>query len=147
MKPELYIAVSHLADSYCLLPDRYPVDLNERNCMWGMAPLQHLSRSAKYKALGRPLKQTIPSVKLWKRGELIRPMEVPESLRTDDFYLGDFGLVMKVGDPVAQSGYPPMQFCSPERFHGIYPSFACDMWSYMINFPSLPWAATVQSLV
>ncbi|KAL4734485.1 kinase-like protein [Aspergillus similis] len=112
-------------------------DLNERNCMWGMAPLQHLSRSAKYKALGRPLKQTIPSVELWKRGELVRPMEVPENLRTDDFHLGDFGLAMKIGDPVAQSGYPPMQFCSPERLHGIYPSFACDMWSYMINFSEL----------
>ncbi|KAL4816109.1 kinase-like protein [Aspergillus spinulosporus] len=99
-------------------------DLNERNCMWGMAPLQHLSRSAKYKALGRPLKQTIRSVKLWKRGELVRPMEVPENLRTDDFYLGDFGLAMKVGDPVAQPGYPPMHF-------------ACDMWSYMINISEL----------
>ncbi|KAL4993098.1 kinase-like protein [Aspergillus recurvatus] len=111
--------------------------LDERNCMWGMAPLQHLSRSAKYEALGRPLKQTIPSVELWKRGELVRPMKVPENLRTDDFYLGEFGLAMKVGDPVAQPGYPPMRFCSPERLHGEYPSFACDMWSYMINFSEL----------
>ncbi|KAL4932072.1 kinase-like protein [Aspergillus undulatus] len=85
-------------------------DLNERNRIWGMAPLQHLSRSAKYEALGRPLKQTIPSAELWKRGESVRPMEIPENLRTDDFYLGDFGLAMKVGDSVAQTGYPPMHY-------------------------------------
>lgn len=112
-------------------------DLNERNCMWGMAPLQNLSRSAKYEALTRPLKQTIPAVELWKPGELVGPLQVPEYLRTEDFYLGDFGLAMKVGDPVAQPGYPPMQFCSPERLHGKAPSFACDMWSYMINFAEL----------
>ncbi|GAB1192228.1 hypothetical protein APSETT444_001417 [Aspergillus pseudonomiae] len=112
-------------------------DLNVRNCMWEMAPLQNLSRSAKYEALTRPLQQTIPAVELWKPGELVRPMQVPENLRTEDFYLGDFGLAMKVGDPVDQPGYPPMQFCSPERLHGKDPSFACDMWSYMINFAAL----------
>ena len=31
-----------------------------------MAPLQNLSRSAKYEALTRPLKQTIPAVEQWK---------------------------------------------------------------------------------
>ncbi|CAK46888.1 uncharacterized protein An16g05480 [Aspergillus niger] len=64
--------------------------------------------------------------------ELVRAIEVPANLRTEDFYLGDFGLVMKVGDSVAQPGYPPLEFCSPERLHGKDPSFACDMWSYMI---------------
>ena len=39
---------------------------------------------------------------------------------------------MKVGDSVAQPGYPPLEFCSPERLYGKDPSFACDMWSYMI---------------
>jgi hypothetical protein len=91
-----------------------------------MTPLHNLNRSAKYDALGRPLKRIIPFVDLWKQGELVRPVQVPETLRTEDFYLGDFGLAMKVDDPVTQPGYPPMQFCSPERLHGKNPSFACD---------------------
>ncbi|KAK2810060.1 hypothetical protein FQN50_003254 [Emmonsiellopsis sp. PD_5] len=112
-------------------------DLNERNCMWGIVPLHHLDRSAKYKALGRPLKQIIPFVELWKQGELVRPIEIPENLRTEKFYLGDFGLAMKLGDSMAQHGYPPMQFCSPDRLHRKGPSFACDMWSYMVIFAEL----------
>jgi serine/threonine protein kinase len=102
--------------------------------MWGMVPLHNLDRSAKYEALGRPLKRIIPYVELWKQGELVRPIEVPENLRSEDFYLGDFGLAMQLGDPVIPRGYLPMQFCSPDRLHKKAPSFACDMWSYMIIF-------------
>lgn len=112
-------------------------DLSERNCLWGMAPLHNLSRTAKYELLTRPLKRAIQDVELWKPGELVRPIRVPETLRTEDFYLADFSLAMKVGDPVAQPGDPPLCFCSPERLHGEAPSFACDMWSYMVNFVEL----------
>ncbi|PYH72131.1 protein kinase family protein [Aspergillus vadensis CBS 113365] len=112
-------------------------DLSERNCLWGMAPLHNLSRTAKYELLTRPLKETIQDVGLWKPGELMRPIQVPEALHTEDFYLADFSLAMKVGDPVAQPGDPPLCFCSPERLHGEPPSFACDMWSYMVNFVEL----------
>ncbi|KAJ5206411.1 hypothetical protein N7491_002970 [Penicillium cf. griseofulvum] len=98
-------------------------DLNERNCMWGMAPLDH-NRSAKYKVLDRPIKQIIPYVDLWKQGEL-------------EFYLGDFALAKKLSDPVTQHGLPPSKFCSPDRLHGKEPSFACDMWIYMIIFAVL----------
>ncbi|GLB05147.1 hypothetical protein AtubIFM57258_011183 [Aspergillus tubingensis] len=112
-------------------------DLSERNCLWGMAPLHNLSRTAKYELLTRPLKITIQDIELWKPGELVRPIRVPETLRTEDFYLADFSLAMKVGDPVAQPGEPPLCFCSPERLHGEAPSFACDMWSYMVNFVEL----------
>lgn len=85
----------------------------------------------------RPLKETIPFVDLWKQGEIVGPLEVPENLRTEEFYLGDFGLAMKVDDPVTQQGYPPSQFCSPDRFHGKHPSFACNIWSYMVLFSVL----------
>ena len=114
------------------------IDLNAGNCMWGMAPIDRLSRSAKYKLLGRPLKQTIPFVDLWKKGELVSPVKVPkELLRTEEFYLCDFGLAKKVGDLTAQRGYPPMHYCSPDRLHGQEPSFACDIWSYMAIFSML----------
>jgi len=105
--------------------------------MWGIAPIDGLSRSAKYELLGRPLKQTIPFVNLWKKGELVSPVKFPEDLRIDEFYLCDFGLAKKIGDITAQCGYPPMHYCSPDRLHGYEPSFACDMWSYMAIFTML----------
>ncbi|RAL00374.1 kinase-like protein [Aspergillus ibericus CBS 121593] len=112
-------------------------DVNPANCMWGMVPLHNLSRSAKYEALGRPVKQIIPEVKLWKQGERVQSLRVPEDLRTDDFYLGDFSLAKKLDDPVTQRGFPPLRYCSPERLHGSAPSFACDMWSYLVIFSEL----------
>lgn len=41
-------------------------------------------------------KQTIPIVNLQKQEEPASPTKVPESLRTEDFYLGDFGLAIKL---------------------------------------------------
>ncbi|KAJ5985558.1 hypothetical protein N7522_012754 [Penicillium canescens] len=73
---------------------------------------------------------------LWKEGELVNELEVPSNLRTEDFYLADFGLAMKIGDE-PQKGFPPDLHCSPERLHNQDPSFACDMWSYMILFAEL----------
>ncbi|KAJ5362562.1 hypothetical protein N7541_003406 [Penicillium brevicompactum] len=66
-------------------------DLNARNCMRGLAPIKSPSRSAKYELSGRPMKQIIPFVNLWKRGDLVSPVKVPEDFRTDEFYLYDFG--------------------------------------------------------
>lgn len=101
--------------------------------MWGMAPLHNLSRSAKYEALGRPPRQIIPLVDLWKQGELVRPVELPENLRTDEFYLSNFGLAMKLGNPIIPKGYPPTDFCFPDPLHKMKPSFACDMLSYIFG--------------
>ena len=123
--------------------------------MWGMAPIDGLSRSAKYELLGRPLKRTIPFVDLWKRGELVTPINVPDSLSTEEFFLCDFGMAKKVSDPTTQSGYPPEEYCSPDRLHDQEPSFACDMWSYMTIFcylylitpPFIPCNGTVGGMV
>ena len=92
-----------------------------------MAPIDDLSRSAKYELLGRPLKQIVPFVDLWKKGELVSPVKVPDDFRTEEFYLCDFGLAKKIGDLTTQSGYPRMHYCSPDRLHKLEPSFACDM--------------------
>ncbi|KAJ5083686.1 hypothetical protein N7456_013113 [Penicillium angulare] len=114
-------------------------DLHANNCMWGVSSLQDLTRTAKYQKLGRPLKQTIPFVELWKPGELVRPASIPDELRTADFFLGDFGIATKLNDPTfqIQRGYPPNLYSSPDRLHGQDPSFACDMWSYMVLFAEL----------
>lgn len=106
--------------------------------MWGTVPLDSLSRDDKYKSLGRPLKQAIPFVEsLCKKGELVMPLKIPENLLTDSFYLGDFGIAMRVGGPVEQPGRPPIAYCSPDRLHSCDPSFACDIWSYMCIFAEL----------
>ncbi|KAJ5178829.1 hypothetical protein N7492_002039, partial [Penicillium capsulatum] len=112
-------------------------DLNAKNCMWGIGSLDDLSRSTNYELLGRPLKQTIPFVDLWKRGELVSPIKVPRDLCTGEFYLCDFSMAKKVSDPTTQHGYPPMQYCSPDRLHNQKPNFPCDMWSYMTTFSML----------
>lgn len=105
--------------------------------MWGMTPINSFSRSTKYELLGPPLRQTIPFVDLWKKGELVSPVKVPDDLRTSEFYLCDFGLAKRIGDITTQRGYPPMHYCSPDRLHKQQPSFACDMWSYMAIFSML----------
>lgn len=108
--------------------------------MWGKDPFpEDFSRADKYKVLGRPLKNVMPSwAEVWKPGELVKPFRLPEDWRTEYFYLGDFGQAMKLGVPMAtQQGRPPLRWCSPDRLHNEPPSFACDMWSYMCLFAEL----------
>jgi hypothetical protein len=105
--------------------------------MWGMTSLAHLSRSDKYKELGRPLGERIPHVQHpYKQGELVRAINTPDHLRTDDFHLGDFGLSKKLTDPETQRGYPDLRFCSPERLHKHEPATSCDI-CYMVVFSIL----------
>lgn len=104
--------------------------------MWGIKQLDNLSRKELYEKVGRPLKDKIP-LPLHKRGELVKPLKVPEKLCTGDFYLGDFGISLKLGEPMRIDGYPPLEYSSPDRIHGEAPSFACDMWSYMCIFSEL----------
>ncbi|KAL4938793.1 hypothetical protein BDV06DRAFT_231529 [Aspergillus oleicola] len=94
-------------------------DVNERNCMWGLRPFHSLNRTAKYQVLGRPIKMLIPEHNVWKKGELVTPM------------------TKRITDPETPRGYPPKEFCSPERLHGFDPSPSCDMWSYMVVFSVL----------
>ncbi|KAL2857361.1 kinase-like domain-containing protein [Aspergillus pseudoustus] len=100
-------------------------DVSDGNCMCGMTSLAHFDRSEKYKELGRPLR------------ELVSAIKIPDHLRTDDFYLGDFGLSKRLDEPETQRGYPDLKFCSPDRLHGKDPSAACDIWSYMVVFSVL----------
>ena len=102
--------------------------------MWGITPIHHLSRAAKYKILSRPLKQSMWYINLHKQGERVKPITIPDYLRTESFYLGDFGQAMKLGSERTQQGRPPLMYCSPDRLHNRAPSFACDMWSYMCIF-------------
>lgn len=88
-----------------------------------MVPFHDLDRSVTYEALGRPHKQMIPFVDLRKQAELASSAQVPENLRTEEYFLRDFGLVKKLGDIIPdQHGYPPMRKRSQS---------CCDTWSLM----------------
>jgi serine/threonine protein kinase len=107
-------------------------------------PLNGYSTAVKYQYLGRP--QKIPfQTQAGKRGELVKPVTVPSGLLTRSIYLCDFGLAIDAGTSVSYKPQSPGAWCAPERFHGVDPSSASDMWSYMVIFTKLylnapPWS-------
>ncbi|KAF1828558.1 kinase-like protein [Decorospora gaudefroyi] len=119
-------------------------DLNDKNIMCGIAPLDAYDVKMKYQYLGRPKK--IPfQTPAGMQGELVRPIVVPPSLLTKSVYLGDFGLAMNAGTSVNYKPQSPSAWCAPERLHNTDPSAASDMWSYMCVFTelylgTLPWS-------
>ena len=112
----------------------HSTDLNDGCILWGMKPLNRHDTDTKYELLGRPQKMLLET---WRKGELVRPAKVPESLVTGKIYLGDFGHSIMAGTPVKRKTQSPVGYCAPERFHNVDPSYASDMWSYMCLFVEL----------
>ena len=100
--------------------------------MWGMKSLDAYDTTTIYEHFGQPRQFDLG--RLWKRGDLVKQMTIPETLREDNIYLGDFGMAIKDGTAVTTKVQTPTRFCAPERFHKADPSFASDMWSYMCIF-------------
>ena len=124
----------------------YSTDLTDRNVMLDIATLDNLDTKTKYKCLGQPKKVPL-STRLWKRGELVKPMEIPKNLLREAVYLGDSGMASKADTEVEPKVLRPLVYCAPERFHNMNPSFASDIWSYMCLFTRLylgvvPWNST-----
>ncbi|KAN0086870.1 Protein kinase-like domain containing protein [Elaphomyces granulatus] len=118
-------------------------DLNDGNVMWDVRPLDNFDTETKYRHLGRPQKMALSS-QLWKRGELVKPLQVPKAMLKKTVYLGGFGMSIKAGTEVEEKVLWPIDYYAPERFHNVKPSFASDMWSYMCLFAQLylgttPW--------
>lgn len=110
--------------------------------MWAMKPIHDLNRDAKYDLLGRPRKESINAalpdhIRVWKEGERVLPVKVPDHLLINVLYLYDFGISIELGSSSVPKGFPPSNYCSPERLHGKEPSTACGMWSYMHLFSRL----------
>ncbi|KAN0085593.1 Protein kinase-like domain containing protein [Elaphomyces granulatus] len=123
-------------------------DLDDRNVMWGITPLDNLDKKAKYEHLGRP--QKIPISTIWRKAELVMAAKIPKSLLTETIYLSDFGMAFKAGTTVERIVLSPHAFRAPELFHKVDPSFASDMWSYMCLFSRLyfnwvPWHNLLRS--
>lgn len=120
------------------------LDLNDKNIMYGIMPLDAFDIQVKYQHLGRPKKIPLQTPAGMK-GELVRPVVVPPSLLTNSFYLGDFGLAMNAGASVNYKPQSPSAWCAPERLHNTDPSPASEMWSHMCIFAelyigTLPWS-------
>ncbi|KAN0078905.1 Protein kinase-like domain containing protein [Elaphomyces granulatus] len=125
-------------------------NLDNRNVMWGITPLDNLDTKTKYENLGRP--QKIPLSNFWRRGELVKPAQIPKSLITKTIYLGDFGMAFKAGTEIKHIILSHTSFRAPELFHNVDPSFASDMWSYMCLFSQLylncvPWQCPLRFMM
>lgn len=138
MTEELCTGISQLQLLFSLLCMlKYYTDLNNGSVMWYMVPLDSYDRNTKYKYLGRPKKIAMNPHPGLEQAEVVKQMEVPQSLIKENVYLGDFGLAMTAGTSVSSKVQSPNVYCAPERFHNIGPSFASDMWSYMCLFAEL----------
>lgn len=98
------------------------------------------SVNERYQLLGRPRKAKA----LWEEdpktgkdmilGELVAPATFPPALVGADAYLCDFGILVPAGTSVPNKLQSQPGYCAPELFHNIEPSFASDVWSYMVLF-------------
>ncbi|KAF4455863.1 CMGC protein kinase [Fusarium austroafricanum] len=114
-------------------------NINSANVLYGLAPFKSGTTIAtKYKYLGRPRKMPIPTSRpIWKDGQLVMPIVPHNTLVQETITLADFGLAVKSGTSVGCKVQSPAIYCAPERIHGIDPSFASDMWSYICIFAEL----------
>lgn len=92
---------------------------------------QLLGRPRKAKALWEEDAQTGKDVIL---GELVAPATFPSALIGSDVYLCDFGILVPAGTSVPNKLQSQPGYCAPELFHNTEPSFASDVWSYMVLF-------------
>lgn len=96
--------------------------------------LGKMSSAEKYKLLGRPQKARALIQNDQVIGELVSPANFPSEILSSDIYLCDFGIMIESGTSVPNKLQSPPGYCAPELFHNFEPSFASDMWSYVVVF-------------
>lgn len=117
------------------------LDIVLGNVVYGLTEdLGNKSVKEKYQILGRPRKARA----LWEEdpetggdviiGELVAPAKFPPALIGSDAYLCDFGILVPAGTSVRNKLQSQPGYCAPELFHNMEPSFASDIWSYMVLF-------------
>lgn len=120
--------------------DRFFADLNSANVMFGLSSFEPgADISAKYQILGRPQKMEFPTdQEMCKKGQLVAPMTPKDSFVVQDsITLADFGLTIRSGTEVDFKLQGTIGYSAPELMHGVNPTFASDMWSYMCIFAEL----------
>ncbi|KAM0664326.1 hypothetical protein ACQRIU_006909 [Beauveria bassiana] len=128
---DLLLAVKSIHDANIILRD-----LNSGSVLWDIGDIDDYTLEMAYQEFGRPRKMPL-WFPLWKKGQLVESIEVKKDSLRGGSFLADFGMAIKAGTPVKQRWQAPTSYCAPERFHGINPSFASDMWSYMCIFAEL----------
>ncbi|KAF2431992.1 kinase domain-containing protein [Tothia fuscella] len=110
-------------------------DLNSKNVLCGIHPLEAYDTQGIYGKLGRPKKDLVQT----EAGvaEIVRPAVFPPDLLNGSVYIADFGISIRSGTPVTCAVQSPAGFCAPERFHNSSPTAASDIWSYMCIFTEL----------
>ena len=120
----------------------HSIDLNDKNILCGIVPLDAYDTKTKYRYLGRPKKDLLEPPT--GTAELVRPAVFPATLLSGSVYLADFGIAIRAGTSVTYKPQSPSGWCAPERLHNTDPSAASDIWSYMCIFAKLylghlPW--------
>lgn len=93
-----------------------------------------MSTADNYQLLGRPRKARALEQNGQLVGELVAPATFPPEILSSNVYLCDFGILVQAGTSVPNKLQSPPGYCAPELFHDFEPSFASDMWSYMVVF-------------
>lgn len=96
--------------------------------------LAKMSTAEKYKILSQPRKARALKEGDQVVGELVALTKFPLDILSPDTYLCDFGILVEAGTSVPNKLQSPAGYCAPELFHDFEPSFASDMWSYMVVF-------------
>jgi serine/threonine protein kinase len=112
------------------------IDLNSGAVLWSIEPIDQWTTAEKYRRLGRPRK-VILTEDQGGPGELVEAIQFPHEMLRHPVSLCDFGLSIRSGTVVENTGQSPPLFCAPERLHRINPSFASDMWSFTCIFAKL----------
>lgn len=95
--------------------------------MWVMVPLDSYDISTKYKYLGRPKKIAMSPHPGLQQAEIVKQIEVSQSLVKENVYLGDFGLAITAGTSVSYKTQLLHVYCAPKQLHKVDPSFASDI--------------------
>lgn len=110
-------------------------DIGLPNVVCGLSvDLGKMRTQDKYKLLGRPRKARALVQNDHVVGELVAPANFPSEILSPDIYLCDLGILIEAGTSVPNKLQSPPGYCAPELFHNFEPSFASDMWSYMVVF-------------
>ncbi|KAI1119761.1 kinase-like protein [Nemania abortiva] len=121
-------------------------DINSGACMWDIEPVAQWSTADIYARIGRPQKIRLRDDQNRHFADLVGDWNIersfPSALLRPSLSLGDFSHAV-VASEAKQSTQWPLTFCAPERYHGQVPSYASDMWGFMLIFFQLYTGSTL----
>ncbi|KAI0103941.1 kinase-like protein [Nemania sp. FL0031] len=121
-------------------------DINSGAVMWDLEPITEWSNTKIYNEIGRPQKVRLLNDENRHFADLVGDWNIERNFKSTllrpSLSLGDFSHAV-VASEAKQSTQWPLTFCAPERYHGQEPSFASDMWGFMLIFVQLYCGSTL----